>query len=312
MTTVYRTRALVGHDSHAFLFLNDRGGRAAFDSLSDAEYRIIPKGRFAAALAFSAANAGYDEVRITSMPNEPASIRKIFHGRIVYEFHTSTKEIIERELEALDLECVDEIWTPSAWLRNVVIRRLDEANAQKCRTVPNLIDHNIFHPDVPAVSKILDEGCVPILWIGRFDKGKNYNDFFRTLSLLDEKYIPLLVVSFETEPDRTSKALHEARAYGLADRLQLFLNLSQHQLAELYTWVRDRGGAFVSTSLAESFGYSIGEALACGLPTAAYRVGGVPEVPTNGTPMHLVPVGDIYGMAQAITELIGRVDQELV
>ena len=245
------------------------------------------------------------EIRFTSMPNEPASIRKVFDGRIVYEFHTSTKEVIERELETLELDSVDEIWTPSDWLRNVVVRRLDRPESAKCRTVPNLIDQNVFHTDVPATKIHLDEGQIPILWIGRFDKGKNGNDFFRALSLLDENIVPIMVVSYESEAGRTSKALHEARAYGLAERLQLFLNLSQHQLAGLYTWVRDRGGAFVSTSLAESFGYSIGEALACGLPTAAYRVGGVPEVPTAGTPMRLVPVGDVYGMASAVRKLIG-------
>lgn len=304
MTTVYRTRALASpEDKHDFIFMNDRGGREAFNSLPNTDYRIFVKGRFTPAIKYIAQNFDYDQIRVTSMPEAANQLSQALPGKVTYEFHSSTVAIIESELSRLDIDALQSIQTPSNWLTNVVSRRLTRSQAEKCVTVPNLVDQGTFNRSVPPTDRLLPEGTVPILWIGRFDKGKNFNDFLRVLSILPQSFIPIVVVSYETEPDRISRALQEARSYGVADRILTHLNLSQNQLAGLYTWTRDHGGLFVSTSLAESFGYSIAEALACGLPTVAYRVGGVPEVPTFGTRHQLVPVGNVYQMAAAVESL---------
>lgn len=298
MTTVYRTRALARpHDKHDFVFMNDRGGGEAFSSLPNTDYRIFTKGRFTPAVKYIADKFDYNEVRVTSMPEAATMLAESLPGKVVYEFHSSTVAIVESELSRLNLEALKIIQTPSDWLTNVVSRRVTRDQTKKCVTVPNLVDRDTFNASVSPADRHLPEGAVPILWIGRFDKGKNFNDFLRLMSLLPHNFIPIVVVSYETEPDRISKALQEARSYGIADRMLTHLNLSQKQLAALYTWTRNHGGLFVSTSLAESFGYSIAEALACGLPTIAFRVGGVPEVPTFGTRHELVPVGDVYQMA---------------
>lgn len=304
MATVYRTRALsCPEERHDFLFMNDRGGRAAFDSLPNTAYRIIPKGRFSPALSFITNHFDYDEVRVTSLPDVASQLGHGLPDRVAYEFHSSTKSIVEAELKRLDIDAVRNIQTPSHWLTNIVARRLTRAQASKCLTVPNLVDRTTFNKSVPPAVRDLEDGLIPLLWIGRFDKGKNLNDFLRVLSLLPERYVPVVVVSYETEPDRIARAFQEARSYGVAHRMQTHLNLSQEQLARLYTWARERGGLFLSTSLAESFGYSVAEALACGLPTVAYRVGGIPEVPTHETRRELISVGDVPGMAAAVERL---------
>lgn len=304
MTTVYRTRALARpQDKHDFVFMNDRGGRAVFSALPNTDIRIFPNGRFTPALEYIAQNFEYDQVRITSLPEAAMRLAVSLPDRVVYEFHSSTVGIVESELKRLDIDSLEAIQTPSDWLTHLVTRRLTSAQASKCITVPNLVDRDTFNPSVTPEDRHLGDGLVPLLWVGRFDKGKNFNDFLRLMSILPEHFVAVVVVSYETEPDRISRALHEARAYGITDRMFTHLNLSQSQLARLYTWTRERGGLFVSTSLAESFGYGIAEALACGLPTVAYRVGGVPEVPTFDTPQRLLPVGDVYGLATATKEL---------
>lgn len=279
------------------------GGQAVFSCLPNTDFRIFPKGRFRPALEHIAQNFEYDQIRITSLPEAATQLAASLPDRVVYEFHTSTVGVVESELERLDIDSLEAIQTPSDWLTHLVARRLTRTQASKCVTVPNLVDRDTFNLSVVPADRQLDDGLVPLLWVGRFDKGKNFNDFLRLMSILPEHYIAVIVVSYETEPNRVSRALQEARAYGMADRICLHLNLSQIQLAQLYTWTRDRGGLFVSTSLAESFGYGIAEALACGLPTVAYRVGGVPEIPNFDTPLSLLPVGDVYGLASAAKEL---------
>jgi len=54
----------------------------------------------------------------------------------------------------------------------------------------------------------------------------------------------------------------------------------------------------------ESFGLAALEAMSCGVPPVATRVGGVPELVTHGVDGYLEPVGDIAAQAARVVELL--------
>jgi len=60
------------------------------------------------------------------------------------------------------------------------------------------------------------------------------------------------------------------------------------------------------TSVLESFCVAAAEAMACGLPVVAARVGGLAEVVDDGTSGHLFPVGAHAPAADAVIELLAR------
>ena len=197
---------------------------------------------------------------------------------------------------------IDIIWVPSVYLQQVILANLSE-------DIPVIVNKNIANYQL--FNTIIDDQLkfkfpkdeIPIFWIGRFDKGKNYKDFLRVLYLLPNEFVGYLILSLEDDPTRFSEALGELQVYGLRDRVKFLLNLSQEELANLYKSSYENKGMFCSTSLAESFGYGVLEAAMAGLPVVSYRVGGLEEHLHYGYDIKFINVGDLENMAEAITNM---------
>src|SRR6266516_3088820 len=60
---------------------------------------------------------------------------------------------------------------------------------------------------------------------------------------------------------------------------------------------------FVTASLMETYGLTLVEAMGCGTPVVAFRVGGIPEAAPDGQGAILCPPQDGAALIQAITRL---------
>lgn len=301
MATVYKNRVLFDTPAkNTFVFRNDAGGRNSFEQLSGVDVKIVRGDRLANYVAYAAKICRFDEIRITSLPKLVKSASESGAKKIIYEFHTSTEKVIESEISECDLSLVSEFWVPSAYLKEVVVQLLPSECHGKVKVRPNIVNTDIFSKkDSVEDNRVLDG--IPLLWVGRFDKGKNPKDFLRILKILPSKYHAVFVVSLEGDSERTDDFIAEAFAHGVAGRLKLFMNLSSEEMGRLCQSIRSRHGAYCSTSLGESFGYSVAECLSAGLKVVAYDVGAIGEF--SDPNLHLVDVGDMFGFANKIKEL---------
>lgn len=303
MTTVYRNRALSDPESHfTFLFMNDKSGSVAYNSLPNVTMRISQPDRYESMVSYAVSKSNYDSIRITSLPGIVSKLGRC-DAEVIYEFHSSDQGIIQRELDVLDLSLVDKIATPSEYLAEVIRAKVSVDQRSMVVVIPNLVDRDVFSVDGPVPMLSLDSNSLPLVWIGRLDKGKNVNDFLRLLSLLPDVYTGIIILSFEDQPGRLADFLGLAASLGLDTRIKILLNLSQHQIADIYRFSRNRNGFFCSTSLGESFGYGVAEALSVGLSTIAYDVGALKELSEDAEALTLVPVGDVRGLAREVLAL---------
>lgn len=91
-----------------------------------------------------------------------------------------------------------------------------------------------------------------------------------------------------------------AERAGIAGHLTLHESVSDEGLLQLYA----NCDLLVLPSRNEGWGLSLMEAMACSKPVVATRVGGVPELVTNGVEGLLVEPGDVRGLSEAINSLL--------
>jgi N-acetyl-alpha-D-glucosaminyl L-malate synthase BshA len=111
------------------------------------------------------------------------------------------------------------------------------------------------------------------------------------------KAMPARLLLIGDGPDR-SAAEYLAIRHGVSSRIH-FLGKQDnvHELLPL-------ADLMLMPSEMESFGLAALEAMACGVPAIATRVGGVPELIEDGVNGRLFAVGDIDGMSKAAIELL--------
>ena len=91
-----------------------------------------------------------------------------------------------------------------------------------------------------------------------------------------------------------------AHASGIENHLQFLGRLERPTLADELV----RADLAILPSHTETFGLSIAEAQACGLPVISYRVGGIPEIVLEGDSAILVDLFNHAGLAEAVIQLI--------
>lgn len=113
------------------------------------------------------------------------------------------------------------------------------------------------------------------------------------------KEIPDILLTMAGGGEMTSELRSMARDLGLEKAVDFIGSIPNERIYSLL-WEHH---IMVMPSREEAFGVAVLEAAACGRPTIASRVGGVPEVLRDGETGLLVPPGDETALAEAILRL---------
>jgi glycosyltransferase involved in cell wall biosynthesis len=180
------------------------------------------------------------------------------------------------------------------WLAEIAGRSPIAKACEGVRVIPPGIDTTLFklqdrdlcrkHLDLPADGFVIVTG------------GASLNDA--------NKNVPWLLEQLSHLPDLRSLIV---LAFGdgavpIPDRLNVRLTGGTRERQDLARLLA-AADVFVSASLVETYGLTLVEAMACGTPVVAFRVGGIPEAAPDGQVAILCPPQNGAALLQAITRL---------
>ena len=166
------------------------------------------------------------------------------------------------------------------------------------RVIPNFIDcDKNRRRDASALRATLTPGGEKLLiHVSNFRPVKRVTAVVDVFARVNRER-PCRLLMIGDGPDQ-AVAARTARALGLADRVE-FLG-EQDRVIPLLS----ASDVFLLPSAQESFGLAALEAMACGLPVVASRVGGLSELVDEGRSGFLHDPDDLDGMARSIVRLL--------
>lgn len=141
-----------------------------------------------------------------------------------------------------------------------------------------------------------------LLFAGRLSSEKQPEVAVRVFAALAEKFPDLHLAMAggddPLQPEFSERIRQDARALPCADRIHWL-----GQCESMGQWYA-AADLLIVPSLHEGFGRVIVEAMGCGVPVAAFAVGGIPEVLQDRRQGRLVDAGDEAALAEAVRNLL--------
>ena len=206
------------------------------------------------------------------------------------------------EIEARIIAGADAIVASSEHERHSMVS-LYGARRERIHVMPPGIDLNLFRPldRVQAKATLGLLGRDVLLAIGRMDPVKGFDVLLRAVAMLahlDRLHL-LLIGGSETDKERVRlQAL--ASELGIEGRVSFLGAVSQDELPTYYS----AASLVIVPSHYESFGFVAAEALACGTPVIASKVGGLPTIVRDGENGLLVSWRRPEAFAQRVERLL--------
>jgi len=194
------------------------------------------------------------------------------------------------------IEQSDGITSISHDLREQTVRVFGVAN--EIRVIHNFVNCKTYQPDheKEGAREFAPDGEKLILHLSNFRPVKRVLDCVRIFAEV-RKQVPARLLMAGDGPERAG-AEQLAKSLNVAEYVT-FLGKRDHveRLIPL-------AHVLLMPSEMESFGLAALEAMACGVPPVATRVGGVPELITDGVDGYLEKVGDTDAQARRVVDLL--------
>ena len=183
-----------------------------------------------------------------------------------------------------------------------VASELTEGRAQS-RVIYNGVDQRVFHPeaDTNALRQVLGLPLDRLLltYVGRCERDKGVEELLLAFTGLATRFPDWMLVCLG-EGGYRSDLLNRVRLAGLEDRVHAPGRVDHSTVAS----VLRASNAFVLPSWSEGMPNGLLEAMACGLPCVATRVGGIPEVLEHGHNGLLTSARDADALESTLEQLL--------
>lgn len=207
----------------------------------------------------------------------------------------SNRELFQKTKEAvIDLTPMTVV-APSRWIMDMTKQSI--FSGKDIRFIYNGVDTDVFYPrdkDKVRSKYEIPENAFVLMFAahgGVESEMKGGKHMLAVLRILQEKY-PDLVFLHVGSPEMKVPE-------GISLRTFTFPYIEdQEKMAELYS----AADVFISASLTESFGLTVCEAMACGVPVAAFAAGGIQEIVEDRQSGWLVPLRDEKALINAVCE----------
>jgi glycosyltransferase involved in cell wall biosynthesis len=176
------------------------------------------------------------------------------------------------------LRRADVVIANSDYTRKSVIDRVG-IQPEKIVVVPEAVDHTIFKPrEINEYRQIKLEkyGIVKpyILFVSSLWRYKNFHTLIKAFSNADIEH-DLVVVGGFADNEYKESLLNLINRYGIRDRVKMVGHIKDRCVVRDFYIFAD---LYISPSLAETFGLTILESMACGTPVVASNTTSIPEV----------------------------------
>lgn len=187
-----------------------------------------------------------------------------------------------------------------------------QARAERIRVIPCGVDTELFCPmDQSEAKAALGLGPAPVLlYVGRLSPIKGLETLLEALPRVPQRGEPipaLFVIGGDADEPENGHVLslrERVAALGLEGEVR-FLGPQPQEGLRLYYAAAEMT---VMPSYYESFGMVALEAMACGNPVIASRVGGLTTTVQDGVTGYLVPEGDPLVLGDRISAILGDTD----
>jgi starch synthase len=245
-------------------------------------------------------------------------------GMLVQSIHDVPLVVTLHSMEPLRPWKADQLGTGyavSSWAERLAVERADRVIAVSEQMRADITTHFRVDPDrVVMIHNGVDAEAFArteqrdalarhgvhapyALFVGRISEQKGIFQLLEAARALPAGVQLVLCASSPDTPELLARL--EAAVAGRPEIRWINAMLPVPEVVQLYS----HAAVFVCPSIYEPFGLINLEAMACGTPVVASRVGGIPEVVVDGETGRLVEPGDVAALGQALREALA--DPEL-